>query len=295
MFWWRAGRLSAAAVELRSPGCCLVRVKANPPSHVTGTLRRGHTVQCRSVCGSVDSSAHAHLGTRQPETRPPLSWTLGVADSDRGHRERVAERLFRSVRGEGGSFDVLKPPPVHATRQPLGHVLFTGTWSVSSRTVHTRAASTAAAARRSDPAGETGADKRVNWTAPLDCLCNRSDPLTGEQGSCWAGLSVSRAVCEPGCLWAGLSVVPLAPVLTTKAWNMQRAARRWAGVCSLTAMMRQAEREARAVGSVTQTHKSTALFIYVTHTQTQPCSSILKRTLSGIMHCEPLTLTLILI
>ena len=290
MFWWRAGRLSAAAVELRSPGCCLVRVKANPPRHVTGTLRRGHTVQCRSVCGSVDSSAHAHLWTRQPETRPPLSWTLGVADSDRGHRERVAERLFRSVRGEGGSFDVLKPPPVHATRQPLGHVLFTGTWRVSSRTVHTRAASTAAAARRSDPAGETGADKRVNWTAPLDCLCNRSDPLTGEQGSCWAGLSVSRAVCEPGCLLSRWR----------QCWQQKHE------ICSEQRVgeqecvhwqpwWEQTEREARAVGSVTQTHKSTALFIYVTHTQTQPCSSILKRTLIGIMHCEPLTLTLILI
>ncbi|XP_034441525.1 protein FAM210B, mitochondrial isoform X2 [Hippoglossus hippoglossus] len=190
MFWWRAGRLSAAAADqaLRSPGCCLVRVNANRLRHVTGTLRKGHTVRCRSVCGSVDSTTHAHLGAQQSEPRPLLSWTLGVADSDRRHWERVAENLFRSVRSEGGSSDVIKPPPVHAKRrhgsgeQPLGRVLFTGTWRVSSRTVHTRASSIAAAAKRSDPGEETGADKRVNLTAQLDCLCNRSDP----------GLSVSR-------------------------------------------------------------------------------------------------------
>ncbi|XP_034441524.1 protein FAM210B, mitochondrial isoform X1 [Hippoglossus hippoglossus] len=168
MFWWRAGRLSAAAADqaLRSPGCCLVRVNANRLRHVTGTLRKGHTVRCRSVCGSVDSTTHAHLGAQQSEPRPLLSWTLGVADSDRRHWERVAENLFRSVRSEGGSSDVIKPPPVHAKRrhgsgeQPLGRVLFTGTWRVSSRTVHTRASSIAAAAKRSDPGEETGADKR---------------------------------------------------------------------------------------------------------------------------------------
>ncbi|CAB1453454.1 unnamed protein product [Pleuronectes platessa] len=169
MFRWRAGgRLCAAAADqaLRSRGCCLVRVQANRPWHVTGTLRKGHPVQRRSVCGSAGSTAHAHLGTQQPEPRPLLNWERGVADSDRRHWERVAEGLFRSVRSEGGSLDLIKPPPVHARSRhssgepPLGHVLFTGTWRLSSRTMHTGASSTAAAAKRSDPGEETGADKR---------------------------------------------------------------------------------------------------------------------------------------
>ncbi|XP_019952289.2 protein FAM210B, mitochondrial [Paralichthys olivaceus] len=171
MFCWRAGRLSAAAVDqaLRSSGWCLVRVRANRLRHVTGTLRRGHTVQWRSVCGAVDSTTHAHLGTPQPEQRPLQSWERGVAYTDQRHLERVAavvESLSKSLRSEGGSLDLTKPPLVHAKRrhgsgeEPLGHVLFTGTWRVSSRTMHTRASSTASAAKSSDPGEETGADKR---------------------------------------------------------------------------------------------------------------------------------------
>ncbi|XP_060925339.1 protein FAM210B, mitochondrial [Limanda limanda] len=154
LLWRGGGRLSAAAVDqaLRSPGCWLVRVRAQTPRHVTGTLHKGHTVQCRSVCGSVHSTTHAHLGTLQPEPRfQLLNWDRGVADW-----ERVAEGLSRRVRSEGGSLDATKPP--------LGHVVSPGTWRVSCRTMHTRASpgasSTAAAARRSQPGGETGADTR---------------------------------------------------------------------------------------------------------------------------------------
>ncbi|XP_023268616.1 protein FAM210B, mitochondrial [Seriola lalandi dorsalis] len=177
MFLCRTGRLSAAALDhaFKSPGSFLVQVKANRLRHVTLTLRKGHkSLWCRSLC--VDSTL-AHLGKQQADPHPVQNWesSSGFVFTDWGHWDRVATiatNLSKSVPSESSNLDIIKTPFVHEKRryssrgEAGGNVLFTGNWGVSSRrcstrTMHTRASSTAAAAKKSDAGEEqtTGSNK----------------------------------------------------------------------------------------------------------------------------------------
>lgn len=162
MSWSRAaaGRLCAAAQASRSPGSCLVRVKASGPRHVTETLRRGHSVHWgRSLCVSGDP-LRAHL--RKLSQLHPVRDQGRDQDRDRDRVETVATSLSE------GRLHLTRPPPPHAYRRAgsrvpaASHALFTGNCggsgrrcSTSSTMQHSRASSAAAAAaKRRDEAGE---------------------------------------------------------------------------------------------------------------------------------------------
>ncbi|GAA6235404.1 protein FAM210B [Lates japonicus] len=163
MFLRRAGSVSAAALDraLSSPGS-----KANRLRHVTLTLRKGHTYQCRrSVCvsvGGVDSTL-AHLEKQHPDPPPVQTWeSSGFVITDWRHLDRVASVAVNLA--QSGCSDNIRPPLAQAQRrrrrggEPGADVLFTGNWGVSSLcstgTMNIRALSTAPAAKKSDAAEE---------------------------------------------------------------------------------------------------------------------------------------------
>ncbi|XP_040888938.1 protein FAM210B, mitochondrial [Toxotes jaculatrix] len=192
MFLCRTGRLSAAALDqayqIQTPGSFLAHVKANRLRHGTLTLRKGHTFRwSRSLCGSVGAvdTTPAHLEKQQPDPHHFQSWesSSGFVITDWRHLDRVATiaaNVSKSVQSVGGNLDVIRPPFVHAKRRYSsssrwelagGNVLFTGSWGVSrrlcsTRTMHTRASSTAAATKKSDAGEEqtTGGNKGEEQT-----------------------------------------------------------------------------------------------------------------------------------
>ncbi|XP_051271512.1 protein FAM210B, mitochondrial isoform X1 [Dicentrarchus labrax] len=173
MFLCRTGRLSAAALDqaFRSTGSFLVQVKANRLRDVTLTLRKDYTSQGhRCFCASVGGgdSTRAHLRKQQQQQPQPdqnRDSSSGFVIADWGHSDRVAVNLSKRVQSEGGNRDIGRQPLVRANRrhssggEPVGNVLFTGNWGVSSlrcstRTMQTRASSTT----KRDPGEEHSVD-----------------------------------------------------------------------------------------------------------------------------------------
>lgn len=170
MLLCRTGRLSAAALDhaFKSPGSFLVQVTANRERDWTLTLRKGHTFQrhrffCVSV-GSVDSTL-VHLRKQPRDPHPIQRWDSpsGFVISEWGRLERVntiVENLSKSVQTEGGGHLHIIRRPLNGVKrrhiskgEPVGNVLFTPNWGVSSfstRTAQIRASSTAAAAKKSE-------------------------------------------------------------------------------------------------------------------------------------------------
>ncbi|XP_070759010.1 protein FAM210B, mitochondrial [Enoplosus armatus] len=179
MFLCRTGRLSAAALDqaFKSTGSSLVQVNANRLRDVTLTLRNGHTFQryqCFCVSAGGVESTLVPLGKQQPDPQQAQNCDLspGFVTTDWGHLDRVAAiavNLSTRVQSDGGNSDIIRRPLARANRrysgrgEPAGHVVFTGSWGLSSRrcsarTMQTRASSTAAATKKSDAGEEQTAD-----------------------------------------------------------------------------------------------------------------------------------------
>ncbi|XP_026162602.1 protein FAM210B, mitochondrial [Mastacembelus armatus] len=161
MFLCRTGRpsVSAAALEqvLKSPGSFPVRVKANRQRDVTLTLCKDHTFQRRRFFCVGSTLGHQRKQSSDPH--PVQNWdSPGFVITGWGHLDRlttIAANLSKRVQTQGGNLDTLRRPLVDAKRrrgEPLGNVLFTGNWGVSSvsRTMHTRASATATATKKSE-------------------------------------------------------------------------------------------------------------------------------------------------
>ncbi|KAK2861879.1 hypothetical protein Q5P01_001412 [Channa striata] len=161
MFLCRTGRrLRAAALDqaLKTPGWFLGR--ANAHRDLTVTLRKGHTVQrLRCLCVSVGLHSTPEQPGQQPrEPHPVQDW-----DSARAfvipEWAAVAQNISKSAQTAGGHLDTIRPLIIPAKGRcgsrgwPVGDGLFTGSWggsSLSTRTMHTRAASTKNEERTSD-------------------------------------------------------------------------------------------------------------------------------------------------
>ncbi|KAF3690078.1 Protein FAM210B, mitochondrial [Channa argus] len=147
MLLCRAGRLSAAALDqaFKSSGSFLGQ--ANKQTDLTVTLRKGHTVQSHwCLCASTP----VHRGEQPRDPHPVQNW-----DSSSGFVipkwATVADNLSKSAQTEGGHLDTIGLLLVRAKGryscwgEPVGNVMFTGCWglsSLSTRTMHTRASST---------------------------------------------------------------------------------------------------------------------------------------------------------
>ncbi|TMS19287.1 Protein FAM210B, mitochondrial [Larimichthys crocea] len=159
MFLCRTGRLPAAAAldqAFKSTGSFLVQVKANRLRDVTLTLRKDYMSQGRRCfCVSVHDSTRAHLKKQQPDPQPVQNWdtSSGFVISDWVHPSKKAQ-------SDASKSDIIRQL-LHANtcysnrgELPVGDVLFTGNWRVSSRHCSTRTMHTTATSTKKRDTGE---------------------------------------------------------------------------------------------------------------------------------------------
>lgn len=156
MFRSRSSWLCAAAVDqaLRSTGW--FSVHTNRLRDVTVTLHKSHAFQThRAVRGSA-GGVHEWKRQHEPDLHRLQNTDCGFIVTDWHCLDRIYSRaagLAKSAQSKGANSDISTRPLIcargpHGTRrtEPVGDVWFTGTCGVFTRTMQTRASSTAAAA-----------------------------------------------------------------------------------------------------------------------------------------------------